>query len=237
LGAGPVSFTHIVKALEPVFSALVSGIVLKEWLSPTVYLTLIPVIGGVGYACLKERSFSQTALIWAMASNLAFAVRAVSSKLAMTSNTKSKSNTKSNNPMGTNVTSTNLFAMVTMASFVLSVPICLIWEGYDSFVAMWKTATLSVPPSELLYRVALSGLFHYGNNEVMYQALSKVHPVTLAVGNTMKRVFIMVASVMVFRNPVSMQAGIGSAVGIGGVLLYSIVKAQSERTPPKGDSR
>jgi hypothetical protein len=26
-------------------------------------------------------------------------------------------------------------------------------------------------------------------------------------------------------------------VGIGGVLLYSIVKAQSERTPPKGDSR
>jgi Triose-phosphate Transporter family len=65
----------------------------------------------------------------------------------------------------------------------------------------------------------------------MYLALSNVHPVTLAVGNTMKRVFIMVASVLVFRNPVSTQAGIGSAVGIGGVLLYSIVKAISERTP------
>ena len=42
----------------------------------------------------------------------------------------------------------------------------------------------------------------------MYLALGAVHPITLAVGNTMKRVFIMVAAVMVFRNPISLQAGI-----------------------------
>jgi solute carrier family 35, member E1 len=50
----------------------------------------------------------------------------------------------------------------------------------------------------------------------------------LAVGNTMKRVFIMVASVLVFRNPVSVQAGIGSSIGISGVLLYSLVKQRYE---------
>jgi len=66
------------------------------------------------------------------------------------------------------------------------------------------------------------------NNEVMYLALGKVHPVTLAVGNTMKRVFILVASVMVFRNPISVQAGIGSGVGIAGVLLYSLTKQYYE---------
>jgi solute carrier family 35 protein E1 len=62
----------------------------------------------------------------------------------------------------------------------------------------------------------------------MYLALSNVHPVTLAVGNTMKRVFIVVASVLVFRNPISVQAAIGSAVGIGGVLLYSLAKQYYE---------
>ena len=62
----------------------------------------------------------------------------------------------------------------------------------------------------------------------MYLALSNVHPVTLAVGNTMKRVFIVVASVIVFRNPISVQAAIGSAIGIGGVLLYSLTKQHYE---------
>lgn len=37
----------------------------------------------------------------------------------------------------------------------------------------------------------------------MYLALGSVHPVTLAVGNTLKRVFIIVASLLVFRNPIT----------------------------------
>ena len=39
----------------------------------------------------------------------------------------------------------------------------------------------------------------------------------------------MVASVLVFRNPVSVQAGIGSAIGISGVLFYSLVKQHYEK--------
>ena len=74
-------------------------------------------------------------------------------------------------------------------------------------------------------------------------ALGKVHPVTLAVGNTMKRVFILVASVIVFRNPISLQAAIGSTVGITGVLVYSLTKQHYEALeasappPKKGRSK
>jgi solute carrier family 35 protein E1 len=67
----------------------------------------------------------------------------------------------------------------------------------------------------------------------MYLALGSVHPVTLAVGNTMKRVIIMVASVMVFGNEISVQAGIGSGVGISGVLLYSLTKQYHESLEAK----
>ena len=63
----------------------------------------------------------------------------------------------------------------------------------------------------------------------MYLALGQVHPITLAVGNTMKRVFIMVASVIAFRNQISLQAGIGSTVGLCGVLLYSLTKQYYEK--------
>ena len=52
LGAGPVSFTHIVKALEPFFSAAVSVVVFGKRMKTQVYASLIPVVGGVQYACL-----------------------------------------------------------------------------------------------------------------------------------------------------------------------------------------
>jgi len=220
LGAGPVSFTHIVKALEPFFSAIVSALVFGKWMKPQVYATLLPVVGGVGYACLKERSFSWLAFWTAMGSNVAFALRAVVSKSAMTSY------------IGENMNSVNLFAVVTWAAFFLSIPIFLLGEGM-SFLKLWSQCTTgedaTTTAKELGKALFTSGLFHYLNNEVMYLALSNVHPVTLAVGNTMKRVIIMVASVLVFRNPVSLQAGIGAGVGISGVLLYSLTKQHYEK--------
>ena len=55
-------------------------------------------------------------------------------------------------------------------------------------------------------------------------ALDSVHPVTLAVGKIMKRFFIVVSSVLMFHNLVTIQVAIGSAVGIAGVLQYSLIK-------------
>jgi len=218
MGAGPISFTHIVKALEPFFSAICSALIFGKWFPPQVYMTLIPVVGGVGYACMKEPSFSMLAFLTAMGSNLAFALRAVVSKNAMTTY------------IGENLSSTNLFGIITIYSAFLMVPVALLTEQ-TSILGLWKTAVQSSgkTQSELVRAVLVSGLFHYLNNEVMYLALGNVHPVTLAVGNTMKRVFILVASVLVFRNPVTLQAAVGSAVGISGVLLYSLTKAHYER--------
>lgn len=256
LGAGPVSFTHIVKALEPLFSAAVSAIWLGKVMAWPVYFTLLPVVGGVGYACLQERHFSWLAFGTAMGSNLAFALRAVLSKLAMTTSAP-------------NWTPTNVFGLVTIFAFAYSLPMALLGEGRDASrvysaavsptvvervvenlvrdeqgvprtvktTHLVKTPAVSTPFG-LAQALVVSGLFHYLNNEVMYLALSNVHPVTLAVGNTMKRVFIMAASVLVFRNPISVQAGIGSAIGISGVLLYSLTKQHYEqleaRTKPVG---
>eukprot|EP00536_Pseudo-nitzschia_multiseries_P009447 jgi/Psemu1/258158/estExt_Genewise1Plus.C_2630006 len=218
LGAGPVSFTHIVKAVEPFFSAMVSGFYFNKWMPPQVYATLIPVVGGVGYACLKELNFSWLAFSAALSSNLFFALRAVVSKSALQSGSAS----------GTHLTAPNMFGLVTMAAFAISIPVGLFMEG-GSFPSLWAAAIDQVESKAQLVRaIIVSGLFHYLNNEVMYMALGSVHPVTLAVGNTMKRVFILVASVLVFRNPVTVQAGIGSAVGISGVLLYSLTKQYYE---------
>lgn len=83
LGAGAVSFTHIVKAAEPFFSTVMSAIFTKVYFPVPVYLALLPVVGGVGIASLTELSFSWVAFLNAMGSNTAFSLRAIFSKKAM----------------------------------------------------------------------------------------------------------------------------------------------------------
>lgn len=250
LGAGPVSFTHIVKALEPLFSALVSALYFGKWMHPVVYSTLIPVVGGVGYACLKERSFTWLAFMSAMGSNLAFALRAVLSKMAMNRGDSGEDS------IGTNVTAPNMFGLVTCAAFWISIPFAFVMEGQQFFFSagriadpdtllivqlpsLWQTAAESFEKGTtgLVQAIILSGLFHYLNNEVMYLALSNVHPVTLAVGNTMKRVFIIISSVIAFGTPINLQTGIGSAIGISGVLLYSLTKQYYESLEKEQESK
>eukprot|EP01048_Picozoa_sp_COSAG05_P002079 COSAG05_NODE_77_length_21410_cov_1079.308573_17_plen_96_part_00 len=63
LGAGAVSFTHIVKASEPIFSAGLVGVFSGKIFHPMVYLSLLPIIGGVGLASLEELSFTWLAFV------------------------------------------------------------------------------------------------------------------------------------------------------------------------------
>ena len=62
------------------------------------------------------------------------------------------------------------------------------------------------------------------NNEVMYMCLASVNPVTLAVGNTVKRVVIIAAAMVVLGEAMEPVAMVGTTVAIAGVLLYSILK-------------
>ena len=111
-----------------------------------------------------------------------------------------------------------------------SIKMRLISLAWRSFGNLWKLASESSGGDfNLAKAIVFSGLFHYLNNEVMFLALSNVHPVTLAVGNTMKRVFIIVASIIVFNTKVAPITVVGSSVGIGGVLLYSLTKQHYEK--------
>jgi solute carrier family 35, member E1 len=234
LVSGPVSFTHIVKALEPFFSALVSVVMGEPVMPLYVYTTLLPVVGGVMYACAYEKSFTYLSFVMALLSNVSFAYRAVLSKNVMTTTTTSTTTTKEAAP----ISATNLFAVVTIVSAVLSTPVAIALEG-RTFVSLWtktiksSTSSTSSTSLSLVQAILLTGLVHYLNNEVMYLALSNVHPITLAVGNTMKRVFIIFTALIVFQNPITVQAIIGSTIGIIGVLLYSLTKQHYDDTIKK----
>lgn len=110
-GAGAISFTHVLKATEPVWSALLLAVCFKEFLPIPVYLSLIPIIGGVGLASLKELSFSWLSFTAAVLSAVASASKAILSKKVLTGK-----------PLGENLTPANMFGVLTILGCVTRQP-------------------------------------------------------------------------------------------------------------------
>ena len=83
--AGAVSFAMIVKAAEPAFAAVIGTTLYGKVLSQAKWLCLIPVIGGVCLASVKELDFAWSALITASCANLFAAFKANENKKLMVS--------------------------------------------------------------------------------------------------------------------------------------------------------
>lgn len=212
LGGGSVSFTHIIKAAEPFFSTVISAI-MGDIAPLPVNLALIPVVGGVALASLKELSFTWTSFASAMGSNLSFAIRGIFSKKAMAT------------PKGENMGPANLFAVLTIMSFLLMVPVMIVMEG-AVFIDGFEKAYLKYgDKTQFQMDFVLAGLFYYLYNEAAYLVLGAVDSsVTQAVGNTIKRVVILIATTIYFGTPMSNQSILGSIIAISGVLTYSLLK-------------
>jgi solute carrier family 35 protein E1 len=258
--------------MEPFFSAVASRCIIGQMMDVRVYLSLLPVVGGVILACAGSDEFSWLSFWSGMGANAFFAMRGVVSKEVMDASAPRKDeaiersskngDVERNNDEDKNdelvelinrgnngeldvpglattilpstLSPANLFGAVTCVSFVISIPLALLFEGsilreIAPHMNIVSLVGLGVEEEKhgherIFLHIVASGLFHYLNNEVMYICLSNVHPITLAVGNTMKRVFIIMAGVLVFATPVSLQTAIGSMVAIGGVFVYSLMK-------------
>merc|ERR1712194_211706 len=172
-----------------------------------VYASLFPIIAGVCVASLKELSFSYKSLICALISNVAFASRAVLSKLTM------------NEPVGKNMDAANLYGVLTMMAFALTIPVAFYFEGPSKAAS---TAIVGTP--WLIKNIIINGMYYYLYNEVAFLTLNQVAPITHSIANTVKRVAIIVATCLVFRNPMSRIGVIGSSIAIAGTFGYSYAK-------------
>jgi len=214
LGKVAVSFTHTIKAMEPFFSVLLSAIFLGELPTPWVVLSLLPIVGGVALASLTEASFNWAGFWSAMASNVTFQSRNVLSKKLMVKKEESLDNI-------------NLFSIITVMSFFLLAPVTLLTEGVKVSPAVLQSAGLNL--KQVYTRSLIAAFCFHAYQQVSYMILARVSPVTHSVGNCVKRVVVIVTSVLFFRTPVSPINSLGTGIALAGVFLYS----QLKRLKPK----
>merc|ERR1719201_457057 len=213
-GLGAISFTHVLKATEPLWSALISAVVFRDFLPIPVYLSLVPIIAGVSLASLKELTFSWMSFIAGTGSAVTSAAKAILSKKVL-----------DGKPLGENLTPANMFAILSILGFIAIVPVSLILEPPKAAIAAWTAALAKgYTNAQLIKMLSISGFLYYIYNEVAFLALAEVAPVTHAVTNTVKRVVIILASILVFKTTITPLGAVGSGITILGALLYALAK-------------
>ncbi|KAM7262975.1 hypothetical protein ACFE04_000658 [Oxalis oulophora] len=206
-----VSFTHTIKALEPFFNAAASQFILGQQIPIALWLSLAPVVLGVSMASLTELSFNWLGFISAMISNISFTYRSIYSKKAMT-----------------DMDSTNLYAYISIIALIVCIPPAAIIEGPQLIKHGFADAIAKVGLTKFLSDLFWVGMFYHLYNQLATNTLERVAPLTHAVGNVLKRVFVIGFSIVVFGNRISTQTGIGTAIAIAGVAMYSFIKAKME---------
>ena len=217
LGTGAVSFTQVVKAAEPVFTALISAVFTRQFLPWQSYASLLPVIAGVSIASVSELSFSYSCLLAGILSNVFAAARGVFGKQQMGGDKEAAAKIKDISPE-------NYYSIVTTISFLLLVPVSLIFEGRQLVYALTHLSDVKAAAAfkNGMSDAFLSGVLFYLYNELSFRVLNKVSPVTHALANTFKRIVIILSSVLIFHNPLTFNGKVGSSMAILGVFIYSL---------------
>lgn len=197
-----VSFTETIKSSAPLFTVLISRLLLGEQTGLFVNLSLLPVMSGLALCSANEISFELRGFIAAMATNLTECLQNVYSKMLI-SGDKFK------------YTPAELQFYTSLASVVVQIPATLLLVDLSSFHR---------PDFPHVFYFILNGLFFHFQSITAYVLMDYISPVTHSVANTAKRAFLIWLSVLMFGNPVTLLSGLGTFIVIAGVFLY--IKAQ-----------
>ena len=215
LGGDPL-FGQIVKAGEPVMSAIVNTLFYGKPPSILKAACLPIIVGGVMFASLKKQAeggyalkFDMTALQFGLLANCFAAFKGSESKKLMTD----PGIKKRYGGVG------NQYAVTEILAFLISLPVMFLTEGakFGEFVELFKTS------SDLQFNLVMSGMMFYLYNELATMTIKATGAVTASVANTAKRVIVLVYMAMVTGKALTDEQKIGAAVAIGGVLLYSVI--------------
>lgn len=216
MGVGAVSFAQIVKACEPVFAAVVGLLLPPIDVKPVLaYAMLIPIVGGVGLACVKEGKgidINVDAFIYASIANLAAALKG---KMGGSVTKALKGDTSKN------MDAANVYGVMNIISFLFTVPM-VVFSELPTLREEWDAACSEHGVQAVATNIALSGFFYYIYNEFAFAFTANVGAVTSSVLNTAKRVIIIVVSSILFNEAMERNTVLGSAIAILGTFAYSL---------------
>ncbi|CAL8318945.1 unnamed protein product [Merluccius merluccius] len=208
-----VSFAETVKSSAPIFTVIMSRLILGEYTGLWVNLSLFPIMAGLALCTATELSFNMLGFSAALSTNIMDCLQNVFSKKLLSGDTY-----KFSPPELQFYTSAAAVIMLIPAwAFLLDIPV--IGKSGRSFI--WSQDIVLL----LLFD---GGLFHL-QSVTAYALMGRISPVTFSVASTVKHALSVWLSVIVFSNSITLLSAAGSVLVLLGVLLYTRAR-QAQRT-------
>ncbi|KAM4571189.1 solute carrier family 35 member E2A [Fundulus diaphanus] len=209
-----VSFAETVKSSAPIFTVIMSRLILGEYTGLWVNLSLFPVMAGLALCTASEISFNMLGFSAALSTNIMDCLQNVFSKKLLSGDTY-----RFSPPELQFYTSAAAVIMLIPAwAFLLDIPAA----GKDGPRFLFSQDVILL----LLFD---GGLFHL-QSVTAYALMGRISPVTFSVASTVKHALSVWLSVIVFSNQITLLSAIGTVVVFIGVCLYNKARQIQRQT-------
>ena len=212
----PVSFNQAIGATTPVFTAIFSALILSQRETMETYAMLVPVVFGIVVASGSEPMFVLSGFIACMSATAARAFKSVLQSLLLSSDSEK-------------MNSMNLLLYMAPIAASVLLPPAVIMEPN----AFASAGELAEEHPNFILMLGVNLVFSFLVNLTNFLVTKSTSALTLQVLGNMKGAVAVVVSVILFRNPVTVNGMIGYCITVMGVVGYGEAKKRAKRLAQK----
>lgn len=191
-----------------------------------VYVSLIPLTVGVILACSFTFSNNIVGLSCALGSCFIFVTQNIFSKKLLFKEAK----LGDRNP--NKLDKLNVLFYSSTISFLLMVPLWMYYEGNSLFFDQQQPITdaeYTMSTSKLIIYLFLNGTMNFSQNWFAFTTLSLTSPVTYSILSLLKRIFVIVMSIVWFGQHISLTQFVGIFLTFVGLWMYQKAKSDVDK--------
>ncbi|KAJ3109426.1 suppressor of loss of ypt1 [Phlyctochytrium planicorne] len=218
-----VSFAHTIKALSPLFTVFVYRVFFRISYGPKVYFSLLPLTAGVMLVCSNKVTFQLIGFVFALASTVIFVLQNIfSKKLFIQSSSRSSVNPSAPKKLD----KLNLLFYSALIAFVLMFPLWFYADGVRMIVEFGREYEEERSTwMQVMILFGVNGITHFAQAIFAFWILSLVSPVTYSIASLLKRIFVIIASIIYFGENISSTQAFGICLTFLGLYMYDNAQA------------
>ncbi|KAE8293188.1 Solute carrier family 35 member E2 [Larimichthys crocea] len=200
-----VSFAETVKSSAPIFTVIMSRLILGEYTGLWVNLSLFPVMAGLALCTATEISFNMLGFSAALSTNIMDCLQNVFSKKLLSGDTYRFSPPE----LQFYTSAAGIIMLIPAWVFLLDIPV--IGKSGRSFIVS----------QDIILLLLFDGALFHLQSVTAYALMGRISPVTFSVASTVKHALSVWLSILVFSNQVTILSAIGTVLVFIGVFLYN----------------
>ncbi|KAI9320233.1 triose-phosphate transporter family-domain-containing protein [Dichotomocladium elegans] len=205
----PVSLVHTVKALSPLFTVFIYRFLFQAKYTSRVYVSLLPLITGVVLTCTFTLSTNWIGIVCAFLSCLVFVAQNIYNKKVLFEGDHK-------------LPRLQILCYLSSMAFFAMLPLWIYTDG----------AKLVAPETDTplpVWLFVLNGITNFGQSYFAFATLEKTSPVTYSIASLIKRIVVIVVSILWFGQEVSFAQAVGIFLTFVGLWMYQNAKSDVDR--------